>query len=84
MINPNASVKSIVREKKKKRYYSWNAKTCICENSKNLKHIVDYSVIPFDEIMYVMDVALTNITNTISTNMTNTTTTYSDGKKVRY
>ena len=69
---------------KKKRYYSWNAKTCICENSKNLKHIFDYSVIPFDEIMYVMDVALTNITNTISTNMTNTTTTYSDGKKVRY
>ena len=82
MINPNAIIKSIVREKK--RDYSWNAKACICENSKNLKHIVDYSVIPFDEIMYVIDVVSTNITNTISTHMTNITATYSDGKKVRY
>ena len=82
MINPNASIKSIVREKK--RDYSWKPKTCICENSKYLKHIVDYSVIPFDEIMYVMDVVSTNITNTISTHMKNITATYSDGEKVRY
>ena len=80
MINANASVKSIALAKKD---YSWKPSTCICENSKHLKQ-VDDSVITCDEIIYVMDIISTNITNGISTNMTNTISTNFDSKKVRY
>ena len=36
-----------------KKIYSWKPSTCICENSKRLKYIVDDSVIACDEIIYV-------------------------------
>ena len=52
--------------------YNWNPCTCICENGKYLKNFADDSKIVYDEIMYVMDVASTNLTNIIPTNVTNT------------
>ena len=68
-----------------KNDYSWNPSTCICGKSKRWKRIVDDSVIAYDEIIYVMDIVSTNMTNTIPTNMTNTistnVSTNSDGKK---
>ena len=39
-----------------KKDYSWNLTTCICENGKYLKSIVDDSKIVCDEIIYVMDI----------------------------
>ena len=48
-----------------------NPSTCVCENSKYLKHIVCDPVIICDEITYVMVNASTNMTNTISTNALN-------------
>ena len=47
---------------------------------KYLKSIADTSVIACDKIIYVMDIASTNVANTIATNES----TNSDGKKVRY
>ena len=68
-----------------KNDYSWNPSTCICGKSEHWKRIVDDSVIAYDEIIYVMDIVSTNMTNTIPTNMTNTistnVSTNSDGKK---
>ena len=54
--------------------------TCICENSKYLKIITNDSVIACDEIISVMDIASTKMTNTIATNVSIN----SDGRKVRY
>ena len=49
------NVKVIVHARKG---YSWNPSTCICENSK---HLIS--------IEYVLDIASTQITNTIATNV---------------
>ena len=48
-----------------KKDYSWNASTCVCENSKYLK---SSSVIECDEIITVMDIVSTKMTNTIAVN----------------
>ena len=56
-----------------KNVYNWNPSTCICENSKHLKHIVDDSKFVCDDITYVMDIVSTNVRSTVSIN--------SDGKK---
>ena len=53
-----------------KQYYSWNPSTCICENSRYLKSIVDDSVIVHDEVINVTDIASTNVTNTLPSNIT--------------
>ena len=58
-----------------KKDYSWNPSPYHCENGKYLKSIVDDSVIACDEIIFVMDIATTNMANTIATNAT---------KKVRF
>ena len=42
-----------------KKGYSWNPKTCIGQNSKHLKHIVDYSVINCDET--IIHIVSTNV-----------------------
>ena len=57
--------------------------TCICENSKYLKSIVENSVI-CDEIVSVTDSVSTNVTNMISTNVMSTVSINSFDKKVRY
>ena len=57
----------------------WNPITCICENSKHLKRIVDTSVIAYDEIISFMDIVSTKMTNTMVTNVSIN----SGGKKVR-
>ena len=51
-----------------KTNYSGNPSTCIYENSKHLKHIVDGSKIVCDEIIYVMDNVSTIVTSTASIN----------------
>ena len=51
-----------------KKDYIWNPSTCICENSKYLKSIPDTSVIECGEIISVMDIVSTKITNTMATN----------------
>ena len=58
--------------------------TCICENSKYLKSIVENSVIICDEIVIVTDSVSTNVTNMISTNVMSTVSINSFAKKVRY
>ena len=63
-----------------KKNYSWNPSTCICENSKYLKHIVADSVIACDKVIYVMDIVPINMTSTIPTNISAN----SDDKKVIY
>ena len=58
-----------------KKDHSLNLSTCIYENAKYLKSIVDDSKIVFDGIIYIMDIVPTNVTSTASIN--------SDVKKVR-
>ena len=53
-----------------KKDYSWNFSTCTCENNKYLKGIADTSVITCDEVISVMDIVSTKMTNTIATNLT--------------
>ena len=65
-----------------KKYYSWNPSTCICENSKYLKSIVD-TLTECDEIIIVMDNVSTKKTNTVATNVTSTASIYCHYKKVR-
>ena len=61
-----------------------NLSTCICENSKYLKSIVDTSVIKFDEIITVGDILSTKITySTTATNVTSTVSINCHSKKVR-
>ena len=52
--------------------YSWNPSTCVFENSKYLRSIGNISVIEFDEIIFVMDVLSTKMTNNIEANVTST------------
>ena len=49
-------------------YHSLNHSTCFCENSKHLKHIVDNLKVVCDEIAYVIDIVLRNVTSTVSMN----------------
>ena len=72
MKHASVSVKINVNAKN----YSQNPSSRICKNGKCLKSIVDDSKTVYDEIIYVMDIASTNITSTVSIN--------SDDKKVRY
>ena len=67
-----------------KKYYSWNPSTCICENIRYLKSIVDDSVIVWNEMINVADSVSANVTNTISANVTSTVSINSDDKKVCY
>ena len=46
-----------------KKDYSWNRSTCICEKSKWLKGFGDTSVTEYDEIIIVMNTALTKKIN---------------------
>ena len=55
-----------------KSHYSWNPSTCIYEGSQYLKGIVDNSKIVYDEIIYIMDIVSTNVTNTTPVNVTST------------
>ena len=55
--------------RKYKKDYSWNPSTCICENSKYLKSIANTSVIACDDIVSVMDIVSTKMTNTRATNV---------------
>ena len=66
-----------------KKDYSWNPCTCICENSKYLKSITDTSVITCDEIISIMDIVTTKMTNTIATNVMNTSSVTCHCKKIR-
>ena len=63
------NVKIIVHASKN---YVRNPSTCICENSGYLKSIADNSVIACDEIISVMDIVSTKMTNIISTNVVST------------
>ena len=56
----------------KKKSYSWNPSSCICEYSKNWKSIVDDSVIACDDIKNVADIVLTIVKNTVPANVANT------------
>ena len=73
----NVNVKTVVYTKED---YSWNPSPCICENSRYLKSITDTSVIVCDEIISVMDIVSTKITNKLPTNESINF----DDKKVRY
>ena len=77
IINGNSIVQYVIQIKNgimkhvnvnvcKKKDYSWNPSTCICENSKYLKSIVDTSVTECDKIVIIMDNVLTRKTNTIA------------------
>ena len=48
---------------------SWNPSTCIFEKEKYLKIIANTSVITYDEVISVMDIVSTKMTNTIATNI---------------
>ena len=61
----------IINQHKCKNNYSWNPSTCI-SNSKYLKSIADTSVIECDDVILVIDIASTKMTNTIATNVTST------------
>ena len=63
--------------------YNWNPSTCICENSKYLKRVVDTSVTECDEVITVMDNVSTKKTNTLATNVTSTASTSGHSQKVR-
>ena len=52
--------------RKYKKDYSWNPSTYICHNSKHLKSIVDTLVISCYEIISVMDIVSTKLTNSIA------------------
>ena len=53
----------------RKKGYSWNPSTCTCENSKHLKMICYDSKIVYDEIISVIDIVSTKMTNAIATNL---------------
>ena len=52
-----------------KKGYFWKPSTCICENNKYLISIVDTSLIKCDEIVSVVDIVSTKITNVVATNV---------------
>ena len=49
--------------RKCKKKYSWDLSTCIFEKDKHLKGIADTSVITCDEIIFVVDIVSTEMTN---------------------
>ena len=59
-----------------------NPSTCVCENSKYLKSIVDTSVTKCDEIIIAIDNVSTKKTNTITTNLMSTASINCHKKKV--
>ena len=61
MINVNMNVKNIIGEKKD---YTWNPSTHICEDSMYLKIILVDWVIIRNEIISLMNILSTNVTNT--------------------
>ena len=65
--------------RKCKKDYSWNPSICNREKSKYLKSIAD-TVMRYDEIVSVIDIASTKITTTIATNVSIN----SDDKKESY
>ena len=71
--NSNQKQNNKIRQCKCKNYrtykknYSWNPNTCVYENGKHLKSILDTSEIACDEITSVMDIVPTKMTNTIAT-----------------
>ena len=67
-----------------KKDYSCNPSTCISENSKYLKCIVDESVIACDEIINIANSVSTNVTNAIPRNVTSIVSVNSDDKKVTF
>ena len=58
----------------------WNPCECICENRKCLKIIVDTSVITCGEVVHVMGIVLTKMTDILATNVS----TNFGSKKIRY
>ena len=68
---------------KSKKGYSCNPSTCIWENKKYLKSIADISMIQCDEIITVMDIVSTKMTNTIAANVTSPALVNCHSKKVR-
>ena len=84
IVNANSIVQHVIQWNKKtyqkndhkcQKDYSWNPSTCICENSKYLKSVVDTSVTECDEIVIVMNNLSTKMANIITTKKTNTITT---------
>ena len=73
----NVNVKIVEHAKKD---YSWNTSKCICENIKYLKNMANTSVIMCGEIISVMDIVATKMTNAIARNGPIN----SDSKNVRY
>ena len=63
--------------------YRWNLSTSICSNSKYLKSIVDISVTTCGEIITVINIVSTKMTNAIAANDTSTTSINCNIKKVR-
>ena len=55
--------------RKCRKRYSWNPSACICENDKYLKSIADTSVIAYDEIISIINIVSTKMTNAIATNV---------------
>ena len=70
-------------DRKCKKDYNQNPSTCICKNSKYSKSIPDTSVTDYDEIITVMDIVSTKLTNAIATNFTSTASTYCHSEEVR-
>ena len=66
--------------RKWKKDYHFNPNTCTSENSKDLTSTADTSVISCHEILSVMDIVSTKMTNTIATNVTKNC----HSKKVRH
>ena len=63
--------------------YNWKSSTCICDDSKYFKSIVDGSVIVCGEIMSVTNNVSRFVTNTVLPNVVNTASINSVNKKVR-
>ena len=63
-----------------KKYCSWKPSPCSGENGRYLKSIANDLKIVCAETIYVMDIVLINVANTISTSVSRNP----DGKKVRY
>ena len=70
--------------RKHKKNYSCNPSTCTGDNSKYLIIISDDLKIVYDEIISVMDILSTKMTNTISTNATSTASINCHSEKTRY
>ena len=65
-----------------KKDCSWYSSDCTCENNKYLKNIADISFIAYDKVISIIDIASTEMANTIPRNVTSTILTTSDSVKV--